>query len=198
MSASRDERQSVREITDNYAARLTALGHDVTRRLAENATRKGHAYYMILTCANCHATMCVGSTWTSTQGRDLRQAGPCPIDPSSGRAPTMTPAGRGSNPPEGTAMLRRLGSTTPVAYEATDERPIPIPGTRGTLTPARVDVTVDWDGGDATVEIYGLDGPGGRSARFDLVHWNHAAHHEVRLVRDAVGQAAIDHDKRNI
>jgi hypothetical protein len=106
-------------------------------------------------------------------------------------------------------MLRRLRSTTTVTYEETASTARLIPDlsvTRGgkpfrMFRPTRVDVTVDWDGGDTVVEVHGLttdSWPAPGWARFDLAHWNHAAHHEVRLVRDAVGQACIDHDKHNI
>lgn len=62
----RDERFNAKANRDDHDTAARNLGHALTWKLAPNATRAGHAYYYIGTCANCAGVVHVGASWSST------------------------------------------------------------------------------------------------------------------------------------
>ncbi len=106
-----------------------------------------------------------------------------------------------------TVTVARYDITDDIVREFTDETPLadqPTPprlNMTNTFRPDIVQVTVCWATGKTSVELTGprYGGVGGQGvATFEFADWMGAENTGVALIRDAVGQAALDHDKRNI
>lgn len=75
--ASAAEHESARANQREHDGRATAAGHALAWRMGENATRRGHAYFLVGECGRCGAVVTVGASWSSSYGsRDARDV-PC-------------------------------------------------------------------------------------------------------------------------
>lgn len=62
VSASRAEREATRANQQEHDQRATADGHALVWCLGENATRRGHAYFLVGECGHCGAVVTVGAS----------------------------------------------------------------------------------------------------------------------------------------
>lgn len=74
----RIEIAGVKASRDDHHRSATARGHRMTWREGENARRRGHAYFLLGTCALCLGTIVVGSGYSSSQGPTDARKTRCP------------------------------------------------------------------------------------------------------------------------
>lgn len=75
--ASSTEREATRANQQDHTERASAAGHELVWQLGENATRRGHAYFLVAECGHCGAVVTVGATWSSSYGSRDARAVPC-------------------------------------------------------------------------------------------------------------------------